>query len=141
MPSLLELSAAAHAHARTEGDGDLEGIMATMEGEPVYEFYPLGLRFRGVANTRRYYEHFIDDFAPRIVGFVQRSESLGREGAVQEYTIKLTLPGATEPSSHHIMAILTFGEHGITGERMYSDERLFRAMLGPLWDDMERIDD
>ena len=139
MRSLIQLIAVAHAHAKTESEGDLEGIMATMEGEPVYEYFPVGRRFRGLENTRRYYRHFIDDFQGRIRGYVLHSESLGNEGVVQEYTITLTLPGETEASSHRIMAILTFGEHGISGERMYADETLFRAMLGPLWNDLEEI--
>jgi len=139
MTSLVQLIAAAHAHARTESEGDLEGIMATMEGEPVYEFYPVGRRFRGVENTRRYYQHFVADFQHRISGYELLSESVGREGVAQEYTIQLTLPGASEPSAHRIMAILTFGERGITGERMYGDEPLFRAMLGPLWDETESL--
>ena len=141
MKSLVQLIAAAHEHAKTEGEGDLEGVMATMEDEPVYEYYPIGLRFRGMANTRRYYEHFVADFRPRILDHVLHSESVGPDGVVQEYTINLTLPGESEPSSHRIMAILTFGEYGITGERMYADEALFRAMLGPLWDEMESIEE
>lgn len=140
MKSLTQLIAAAHEHARTEGEGDLEGVMATMEGEPVYEYFPIGRRFRGMANTRRYYEHFVADFRHRILGHTLHSESMGPDGVVQEYTINLTLPGKARPSSHRIMAILTFGERGITGERMYADDLLFRAMLGPLWDEMEPIE-
>jgi len=139
MTSLVQLIAAAHAHARTESEGDLEGIMGTMEGEPIYEFYPVGRSFRGVAKTRRYYQHFVADFQHRITGYELLSESTGREGVAQEYNIRLTLPEASEPSTHRIMAILTFGEWGISGERMYGEERLFRAMLGPLWEETDEL--
>lgn len=33
--------------------------MATMEGEPVYELYPLAKSFTGMDMTRRFYTHFM----------------------------------------------------------------------------------
>lgn len=139
MASMVQLVAAAHEHSRTESIGDLEGIMATMEGEPVYEFYPVGLCFRGMANTRRYYEHFVSAVRARIVGSTLHSEAIGEAGVVQEYTVSLTHPGDAQPTSHRIIAILTFGEQGLSGERMYSDERLFRTLLGPVWEELEPV--
>lgn len=35
--------------------------------------------------------------------------------------------------------MLTFGKEGITGERMFSDDKLFKTMLGPQWDTVEPI--
>ena len=49
-------------HARLEAEGDIEGTMATLVDDPVYEFWPMGWRFRGQAATRRYYEHTIELF-------------------------------------------------------------------------------
>jgi len=139
MASTVQLVAAAYEHARTESIGDLEGILATMEGEPVYEFYPVGLCFRGMASTRRYYEHFVADVRARIAGSELHSESIGDAGVVQEYTVTLTHPGDTQPTSHRIIAVLTFGEQGLSGERMYSDDKLFRTLVGPLWHELEPI--
>lgn len=138
-PSLLKMIAVAQRHGEVESGQDVDAIMATMEGEPVYEFFPLHKRFSGIANTRRYYEHFVDDVQKRMVGFTLNSESVGTQGVVQEYTITLVHDGDDEPSTHRIMAILVFGETGLTGERMFSDEKLFRTILGPLWDEMEPI--
>ena len=42
--SLAELVEVAYRHAAAEGAGDLAGTLATMEDEPVYELYPVGLR-------------------------------------------------------------------------------------------------
>jgi len=79
MKSILHLISAAHRHAATEADGDLDGILATPEGEPVYEFYPLGRRFRGMANTRRYYEHFSRQCDRELWGcLAQRGDWPGR---------------------------------------------------------------
>ena len=74
-----------------------------------------------------------------MVGHKLISESVGPQGVVQEYDIQITLIGDSEPSWHRIMAILVFGEKGLVGERMYSDEGLFRTLTGPLWDEMSPI--
>ncbi|OCC22498.1 hypothetical protein MB02_16710 [Croceicoccus estronivorus] len=137
--SLAKLVSIGVAHAEIETTQDLEGLLATMEGEPVYEFYPLGRRFRGMAETRRYYEHFMKDVQPRILGATMFSEAIGSEGLVQEYTVTVAHEGDAEPTVHRIMAILTFGEQGLSGERMYSDDKFFRTLVGPLWDELEPI--
>lgn len=137
--SLLQLVMAAAQHVATETDGDLEGILATLEGEPVYDFYPVGRRLSGMKNTRRYYEHFVASAMPRIVDVEQHGEWIGEVGVVQEFSLSLSHPGASETTSHRIIAILTFGEERLSGERMYSDELLFRTLLGPLWDELGEI--
>lgn len=138
--SLINLIAVAHRHAVTEGGQDVDAIMATMEGEPVYELYPVGKRFAGMANTRRYYEHFVSHVQPRMRGASAVSQSVGPDGLVEEYTISAVLDGAAAPSTHRVMAILTFGEQGLSGERIYSDEAFLRTLVGPLWDELETID-
>ena len=137
--SLVHLIGVANRHAVTETGQDLDAIMSTMEGEPTYQYFPVGRSFTGLEKTRRMYRYFIDEVQPRIAGYNLISESVGLDGVVQEYDIHITLAGAQEPSWHRIMAILVFGEHGLTGERMYSDESLFRTITGPLWDEMESI--
>lgn len=137
--SLIQLIAIAHQHALTEGGQDVDAIMATMEGEPVYELYPIGMRFSGMANTRRYYEHFVSDVQKRICGMTAISQSFGSEGVVQEYTLSIITEGATTPTLHRVMAILTFGASGINGERIYSDEKFLRTLVGPLWSKLEPI--
>ena len=56
--TIAELTAIAHRHAAAEADGDLAATLATLEPEPVYELYPVGLRMTGLPLARRYYEHF-----------------------------------------------------------------------------------
>lgn len=137
--SFLELIGVANRHAQTESAQDLDAIMATMEGEPTYEYYPVGKTFSGMENTRRLYRHFIDDVQPRLSGWTLISESVGAQGVAQEYDLEITLQGDTGPTRHRIMAILVFGEQGLTGERMYSYETLFRTLTGPLWDEMTPV--
>ncbi len=137
--SVAKLVSIGVAHAELEATQDLEGLLATMEGEPVYEFHPLGKQFRGMANTRRYYEHFMAYVQPRIRGSAMISECIGPAGVVQEYTVTAHHDGDAEPTAHRIMAILTFGENALSGERMYSDEKFFRLLAGPLWDELEPV--
>jgi hypothetical protein len=135
----LQLVSVAIAHAALESTQDLEALLGTMEGEPVYEFYPLGRQFSGMANTRRYYEHFMRDVQPRIINYTSLSESIGAAGVVQEFSITVRHQGEDQPTEHRIMAILTFGKERLSGERMFSDDKFFRLLVGPLWEELEPI--
>jgi len=134
-----QLVSVAIAHAALEATQDLEALLGTMEGEPVYEFYPLGRRFIGMANTRRYYEHFLREVQPRIITYTALSESIGAAGVVQEFSVTVGHQGEDQPTEHRIMAILTFGNARLSGERMFSDDKFFKLLVGPLWDALEPI--
>ncbi|GAB3322071.1 hypothetical protein [Haliea atlantica] len=58
---LLEI---AYRHTVAEENGDYEGTLATLEANPVYELFPVGLRMSGMDAARRYYRHFFDNVAP-----------------------------------------------------------------------------
>ena len=70
------------AHAELESGHDLEALMGTMEGEPIYDLYPVGKRFQGMENTRRYYRHFFAEVQKGIRGFTPRSEAIGDQGPI-----------------------------------------------------------
>ena len=90
--------------------------------------------------TRRYYEHFIANVRARITGFEQHSEWIGPDGAVQEYSVSVTAPDvAGGIATYRILGILTFGETGLSGERLYADDAFFRILIGPLWDELVPI--
>ncbi|HQR03613.1 MAG: nuclear transport factor 2 family protein [Proteobacteria bacterium] len=128
----------ARRHAEAEGAGDLDATLATMDPDPVYYFHPLDRKFTGMAATRRYYEHFLSDFKPRIRGIEFHSEMIGSEGLAQEYTLQLAHDdGTVHP--HRILGVLLFGVRGLAGERLYSDDTLFRFLTGPLWDQLETL--
>jgi hypothetical protein len=133
--------ALARAHQQTESAGDFDGILATMGAAPVYEFYPLGVRFTGLDATRRYYRHFVDTFRLTVHASEPIGEWQGATGLVTEYDILLKQDHG-EPTRHRISAVLVYGpdgEDGLAGERMFADETLIRAMLGPVWDEVEPL--
>lgn len=137
--SLSKLISVGVAHAELESGHDLEALMGTMEGEPIYDLYPVGKRFQGMENTRRYYRYFFAEVQPRIQGFTPRSEAIGDQGLVQEYDVVVLHPGESAPTRHRIIAILTFGQERLSGERMYSDDKLFKFLFGPLWNELTPI--
>ena len=76
-------------HAQLETEGDLDGTMATLVDEPVYEFWPAGRRLTGRDAVRRYYAHLIDDFMPRQIGYRMIAETVSEDALSQEYAIEL----------------------------------------------------
>jgi hypothetical protein len=133
-----ELIELAHTHAQAEADGDIEATLATLEDDPVYELLPIGLTFRGLPAARRYYQHFFGVFRPSAVGSTLRNEWAGEHGVAQEYVIDVRGPdGPIE--RFPVLAILTFGTHALSGERLYAGEGLLRLMFGPVLHDAEPI--
>ncbi|MCU1373830.1 MAG: hypothetical protein JWO68_1116 [Actinomycetia bacterium] len=122
--------AVAHAHAAAEEAGDMEGTMATLDDDPLYELQPRGVGLRGRDLARRYYEHFFTECMPRITGFTLRSEWVTDEGVGQEY--ELIVDGA---QAHAIIGILTFGDGRLSGERIWASDELLRILFGPLLDE------
>lgn len=124
------LIALARAHAAAEGGGDMEGTLATLEPDPVYELQPVGLAFRGMDGARLFYTHFFASFQPLIEGHVLRGEFVGDEGVAQEYVIALRFPDGHR-ERHPVLGVLTFGREALSGERVWASERLLRLMFGP----------
>ena len=128
-------------HATLEAQGDIEGTMDTLVEEPVYEFWPIGLRMVGRDQVRRYYRHLIDDFIPRQIGYEMLAETLSGEALSQEYSIEIR--GEQGPETHRVIGILYVDPKAperMAGERIWGDEAFLRRMVGPVWDDLERIE-
>jgi hypothetical protein len=130
-PDLAALVEVARAHAHAEARGDLEGTLATLDDDPVYELLPMGVVLRGHDFVRAYYERFFRECMPRFVGYELRSEWVMDDGLGQEYRVEVDTP--TGPRGHDILGILTFGEHGrLSGERLYASDELLGFLFGPL---------
>src|ERR1700675_1293474 len=95
----------AHRHAQVEGEGDIEAVMATLDPNPTYRFYPVGLGFSGTANARRFYEVFMREVKPRVLGYSLDGEWLGDSGVAQEYSITARGPGNGE-TTYQVLGIL-----------------------------------
>ena len=128
---MLELG---HLHAQLEASKQLDPLLETLVQEPVYEFYPLGLGFRGGERTRRYYEQFFVGFMERIEHYALRGEWASEVAVVQEYDITTAVDGLRE--THRVVGILFGDGERLGGERVYASERGVRLMTGELFDEL-----
>lgn len=133
--AMLELGT---RHARLEAEGDLDRVMETLVADPVYEFWPVGLRLRGRANVRRYYEHLIGTFFGEQKSYRLIEEWLSERSLAQEYAMTVQFEGGLE--THRVIGIL-FAQDGLLGgERIWGSEAILKKMVGPIWDELERIE-
>lgn len=131
MATQAELIEVAHRHAAAEAAADIDGTMATLEGEPVYELYPAARQLRGMATVRRYYEHFFASVLPYTLGYRLRNAWVNDVGLLEEYDIDCRIDGVEQ--TFRVLSILKFGERALSGERLYADEKFLRFLFGPLW--------
>lgn len=131
-----DLVQVAFRHAAAEGANDLAGTMATLEGEPVYELYPIGRNLVGMDRARRYYEHFFAEVSPRIQSYRMIAEWTSDEGVLQEYSLTYK-PDGGAPRNFRIMGLLKFGQSLLSGERIWASDELLRIMFAPVWDELE----
>jgi len=127
-------------HATVETERDLEATMKTLVPEPVYEFWPVGLRMTGRPAVQRYYEHLMKDFMPSQIGFELIEEWLSESSLCQEYAIEIG--GPQGPETHHVIGILFASAERdglLGGERIWGSESFLRRMVGPVWDELEPI--
>lgn len=134
-PSLEEFVGIARRHAEAEANDDLAGTLATLDADPVYEFFPAGRRFTGMAATRRYYEHFFANVRPRIAGYTLHGEWLSDAGLAQEYSVVVRDTDGMQ-REHRLIGILNFGDGALAGERWFGSDGLFRLPFGPMWDEL-----
>ena len=127
-------------HATLEANGDLEGTMKTLIDVPVYEFWPMGKRMIGADAVLKYYQHLIDDFMPRQIGYTMIEETLSESAISQEYIIELRGPDG--PELHRVLGVLFAAKDSpglLGGERIWGSEEFLRQMIGPVWDELETI--
>ena len=125
-------------HARIETACDLEGTMATLVEDPVYQLQPMGLCMRGQDQVRRYYENLMQSFIPSTLGYTLISEWVNESSVAQEYEIVVGVDAGRE--SHRVIGILwSDGGPLLGGERVYAGERIIRLMVGELYDELQPI--
>jgi|JI10StandDraft_1071094.scaffolds.fasta_scaffold1238177_2 hypothetical protein len=134
--AMLELGT---LHARLEAEGKLDEVMDTLVADPVYEFWPVGLRMRGRERVRRYYEHLIGPFYAAQKSYRLIEEWLSEKSLAQEYEMVVEIDGQVE--SHHVIGILFARDGLLGGERIWGSKAILKRMVGPVWDDLEEIED
>ena len=118
---------------------DLDGVLSTLEPEPVFDLYPIARRMSGSSKLRRYFQYFFAEVQPRIDRFILRSELAGERGLAHEYDVFARMPRAEAVTKHRVITVVVFGSEQLAGERIYSDEKFLRLLIGPLWNALELI--
>jgi hypothetical protein len=134
--AMLELGT---LHARLEAEGKLDLVMDTLVEDPIYDFWPVGLRMRGREKVRRYYEHLIGPFYAAQKSYRLIEEWLSERSLAQEYEMVVELDDGVE--THHVIGILFAKDGLLGGERIWGSEAILRKMVGPVWSELERIED
>jgi hypothetical protein len=119
--------------------GDLDQVLLAMGPEPVFELYPIAKRFKGAAKVRRHFQYFLAEARSRIVASRIRSTWVGDAGVGHEIDLTVTLPGAASPSTHRVFRVILIVDDQVVGERIYSDEKMLRLLIGSLWNSLEPI--
>lgn len=133
--AMLELGT---RHARLEAEGRLDEVMETLVEDPVYEFWPIGLRLRGRDGVRRYYEHLMGTFFGEQKSYCLIEEWLTERSLAQEYAMTVQFDAGLE--THRVIGILFARDGLLGGERIWGSEAILRKMVGPIWDELERIE-
>lgn len=115
-------------HAELEQKYDLEGTLATLVENPVYEIYPSRLKLQGKENVRAFYRQHFDFFFPLITSYKLINEWWSPEAACMEYDLFLKAP--YDSKTYRILVILSAKDNLLLGERFYITEELAELMSG-----------
>lgn len=120
-------------HADLETQLDLDGVLATLVDNPIYEFHPDRLRLEGKENIRQFYQDHFNYFFPLIKSHTLINECWDANSACLEYDIYLKEP--YDPNhAYRINVVLTEKNSLLIGERFYVENELARLMAGPSFD-------
>ncbi len=124
-------------HADLEDKHDLEGTLATLVEDPVYEIYPARLKLQGKENVRAFYREHFDSFFPLIASFQLINEWWTPETACMEYDLFLKAPYSEKP--YRILVIISAKNNLLLGERFYINEELAQLMSGAAFSRWEKF--
>jgi hypothetical protein len=117
-------------HADLETKLDVEGVLATLVDNPVYEFHPDRLRLEGKENIRQFYRDHFNSFFPLIKSHVLINACWDAQSACLEYDLYLKAPYKPD-RAYRIMVVLTAENSLLIGERFYVENELAQLMAGP----------
>lgn len=130
--SIVDMRDLVKKHSDCETNLDLEGVLATLIDNPVYEFHPARLRLEGKENVKQFYREHFDLFFPLIESYTSINECWDSQSACMEYDLSLKAP--YDMRTYRIMVVLMRKETLLVGERFYVDIELAQLMAGTSFD-------
>lgn len=125
-------------HGQLEAEGKLDLVMETLVADPVFEFWPVGLRMRGRDQVRRFYEHLIGTFYGEQRSYRLIEEWLSERSLAQEFEMVVQFEHGLE--THRVVGILFERDGLLGGERIWGSKALLEKMVGPVWRELEKIE-
>ena len=133
--TIEEMKILVQKHMDLEVKQDLEGVLATLVEDPIYEIYPARLKLQGKQNVKIFYREHFDSFFPLIESSKLINEWWNPESAAFEYDLFLKAPYAG--NTYRILVVLTAKNNLLLGERFYISEELAQIFSGTsfgLWE-------
>lgn len=134
-----DMQALVKKHADLETQLDLEGVLATLVANPIYEIFPARLRLEGKDNVRQFYQAHFTNFFPMIKSFELVNECWGEDSACLEYDLYLQAP-AKPNKVYRICTVLTAKDSLLVGERFYVSDELAWYMTGDTFENFKAFD-
>lgn len=128
-------------HAKRFMEGDIDGVMEhSLTGNPVYEMFPMGVRFEGRELVRLFHERsgpvILAQVDPRNGGDTREIHSLsfGDNTFTCEFSSIFTLRDGTQKRCY-MAATVTFEGEKLVGERVWLDDNLVDLVKHGFGDD------
>lgn len=119
-------------HGDFEERLDIDGVLATLVEDPVYEIYPARLKLQGKKDVKIFYREHFDTFFPLIESSKLINEWWGPESAAFEYDLFLKAPYTGDP--YRVLVVLTAKNNLLLGERFYISDELAQIFSGSAFD-------
>ena len=113
-----KMSEILEAHAGYEYANDLDGTMAPVGPDPVWEIYPLGRRIIGRDAVRESYRLQFLHLFPHLRGGTERTRAYGDDFIISEQVAHLEIDG--QSSESYMAAVLAFDDDSVISERVYA---------------------
>jgi hypothetical protein len=135
--TIEEMKKLVQTHANLEENHDLEGVLATLVENPLYEIFPARLKLEGKENVRAFYRQHFHFFFPLIASSRLINEWWNPESACMEYDLFLKAPYPEKP--YRILVILTAKNNLLLGERFYISEELAQIFSGTAFNQWQKF--
>ena len=122
------------AHSKAEDGRDLDGLIATLSEDCVYEIVPTGERWEGHAGARSFYTSFLSAFPD--VRFDLKDIVIGPQGVIEVATLTGTFRGpwlGTPPTGEAVSETIVISFPWDPAARRFAGERVVvagRSLLG-----------
>jgi hypothetical protein len=116
---------------------DLDATMSTVSAQPSYEYPMVGWRADGRGAVREAYRRMMIGYLPRVESSTVRAVGCTGNTLFREGVTVLRFPAG--PIACRTITVITFEGDLVSGERMYTDQRLTAVCAEAFGDDFGEV--